>query len=73
MSDSDKCPTIQDLVSSKNLDATHTDDPWGKPYKILCEEGDVRVISAGLDRQEGTPDDIKDNMKDSDLKKILEK
>jgi general secretion pathway protein G len=72
-SDSDKCPTVQDLVSSKNLDGTHTEDPWGKPYKILCEEGDIRVISGGNDKREGTEDDIKDNFKTSDVAKLMEK
>src|SRR5262249_20926867 len=44
---SDKCPTVQDLVSSKQLDAANTDDPWGKPYRIACNEGEVRVFSSG--------------------------
>jgi general secretion pathway protein G len=72
-SDSDKCPTVQDLVSSKNLDGTHTEDPWGKPYKIVCEDGDVHVISGGNDKKEGTEDDVKDSFKMSDVAKLMEK
>lgn len=70
--DSDKCPTIQDLVSGKQIDGSKTDDPWGKPYTIKCNEGDVHVVSSGNDRKEGTPDDVRDDMKDSDVKKLMD-
>jgi len=66
----DQCPTIQDLVTSKKLDAHKTDDPWNLPYKIMCTEGDIRVISFGKDRKEGTPDDIRDDFKDADIKRV---
>jgi general secretion pathway protein G len=68
----DECPTIKNLVDSKKIDAGKTDDPWGMPYRISCEEGDVRVYSNGNDRKEGTPDDIRDDMKPTDWKKIAE-
>ena len=42
----------------------------GKPYRIVCEEGDIRVISSGSDKQEGTADDIRDNFKPSDVKRV---
>jgi len=71
-SDSDKCPTVQDLVSSKHIDGAHTEDPWGKPFKIVCEENDIRVLSAGNDKREGSQDDVRDNMKESDVKKLME-
>ncbi len=71
-STSDTCPTIQDLVNSKSIDRQKTDDPFGTPYKIHCAEGEIHVISAGNDRKEGTPDDIRDDMKPSDVKKIAE-
>ncbi|EYF02921.1 type II secretion system protein [Chondromyces apiculatus] len=68
---SDACPTIQDLVSGKKIDASKTDDPWGMPYRIKCEDGgDIRVYSNGNDRKEGTPDDVKDNFKQSDIEKV---
>ena len=66
------CPTIKDLTQSKKIDAQKTDDPWGKPYKIVCEEGDIRVVSSGNDRQDGTADDVRDNFKPSDVKRIAD-
>jgi general secretion pathway protein G len=66
----DQCPTIQDLVSSKKLDSKKTDDPWNMPYKIVCTDGDIHVISAGNDRKEGTPDDVRDDFKDADVKRV---
>ncbi|WP_437927523.1 type II secretion system protein [Sorangium sp. So ce291] len=66
------CPTIQALVSSKQIDANKTDDPWGQPYRIKCEEGEVRVFSVGKDKKENTPDDIRDNMRQSEVNKIAE-
>ncbi|WP_437937853.1 prepilin-type N-terminal cleavage/methylation domain-containing protein [Sorangium sp. So ce341] len=66
------CPTIQALVSAKQIDANKTDDPWGQPYRIKCEEGEVRVFSVGKDKKEGTPDDIRDNMRQSEINKIAE-
>lgn len=65
------CPSIQDLVATKKLDRTRTDDPWGTPFKVVCEEGgELRVISAGKDKKEGTPDDVRDDMKPSEIEKI---
>jgi len=68
----DQCPTIQDLVTTKKIDGSKTEDPWGKPYTIKCENGDIHVTSAGNDKKEGTPDDVRDDMKDSDVKKLME-
>lgn len=67
------CPTVKDLVDSKKLDAKKTDDPFGSPYRIACEEGgDVRVYSNGRDGKEGTPDDIRDDFKPSDIKRVAD-
>jgi general secretion pathway protein G len=66
----DQCPTIQDLVTSKKLDAKKTDDPWNTPYKIDCSEGEVHAISAGRDKKFGTPDDVRDDFKDADIKRV---
>jgi general secretion pathway protein G len=53
------CPTLGDLQASKLLRrGTNTDDPWGTPYEILCDGGEVDVRSAGPDRERGTADDI---------------
>ncbi len=67
---SDACPTIQDLVTSKKLDGKHTEDPWNTTYQINCAEGDIHAISAGNDRKFGTPDDIRDDFKASDIQRI---
>lgn len=69
-STSDACPTIQDLVSARKIDSKKVDDPWGQPYKIKCEEGEIRVFSSGNDRKEGTPDDIRDDFRPSDVEKV---
>lgn len=68
----EECPTMKDLVDSKKIDSSKTDDPFGKPYRIVCADGDVRVYSDGNDRKEGTPDDIRDDMKPTDVKKIAD-
>jgi len=71
--DTDACPTVQDLIQSKKLDAKKTDDPWNKPYRIVCGEGgELRVHSNGPDGKEGTPDDVRDDFKPSDIKRVAE-
>ena len=47
----DTCPTIQDVVNSKKLDAKNIADPWGTNYKIECVEGEIHGISAGNDHK----------------------
>lgn len=67
------CPTVKDLVTAKKLEASKTDDPWGLPYVIECQEGgEIRVLSNGADRQPGTPDDVRDDFKPSDIKRVAE-
>lgn len=68
----DACPSVQDLVSAKKLEAGKTTDPWGKPYKVVCGDDDIRVVSSGKDGKEGTPDDVPDNLPDKDLEKIAD-
>lgn len=69
----DACPTVKDLVQAKKLDEKKTDDPWGSPYRVACEEGgDLRVYSNGNDRKEGTPDDVRDDFKPSDIKRVAD-
>lgn len=71
--DGEGCPTVKDLVDAKKLDAKKTDDPWGSPYRISCEEaGELRVYSNGNDRKEGTPDDVRDDFKPSDVKRVAD-
>jgi len=53
------CPTIEDLKNDKALKADqNTNDPWGKPYKIVCTGEDFGVMSPGPDGKEGSEDDI---------------
>jgi general secretion pathway protein G len=68
----DACPTIQDLVTARRVDAKTADDPWNKPFRITCAEGDIRVLSSGKDRKEGTPDDIRDDFTPTDVKRVKE-
>lgn len=57
---SDSCPTVELLRDKKELSAaSKLTDPWDTPYKINCTEEDVIVLSAGPDKKEGTPDDIR--------------
>ncbi|MBK9262448.1 MAG: type II secretion system protein [Polyangiaceae bacterium] len=64
------CPSIKDLVDAKQIDGKKTDDPWGTQFKIACDGDEITVSSAGRDRKEGTPDDIKDDFKDADIKRV---
>ncbi|MEM6290210.1 MAG: type II secretion system protein GspG [Myxococcota bacterium] len=55
-----KCPkTLQDLKAS-GVAAKISKDPWGKDYQIKCpgDNTTVDVISAGVDGEVGTEDDI---------------
>ncbi len=65
------CPTVDDLVNAKKLEKGKTQDPWGTAFKIECKEGDeIRVLSAGKDRKEGTPDDVRDDFTKADIQKV---
>ena len=69
----DECPTIAVLVQAKKLDAKTTDDPWGQPYRVVCEDADtLHVYSNGNDRKEGTPDDVREDFKASDVKRVAD-
>jgi general secretion pathway protein G len=53
-----ECPTVSRLKADKLLDKVGGDDPWGKPYRIRCADGEVYVESGGPDQRTGTEDDI---------------
>ncbi len=53
-----ECPSVNQLKKDKLLDKVGGDDPWGKPYKIKCTDGEVYVESGGPDGKRGTSDDI---------------
>jgi general secretion pathway protein G len=70
-SDDGNCPTIKTLLDAKQIKADATDDPWGSPFRIQCDEGgDIHVFSNGKDKQEGTGDDIRDDFKKSDIDRV---
>ncbi len=66
----DKCPTVEDLVASRKLERGKTEDPWGRGFKVLCVDGEIRVLSLGADGREGTPDDVRDDTSLKDVAKI---
>ena len=54
------CPTVELLREKKELSqASKITDPWDTPYKILCGDEDVTVMSFGPDKKENTADDIR--------------
>ncbi len=56
----DGCPTVELLREKRELSAAaKLTDPWDSPYKIVCGDEDVTVLSLGPDKKEGTADDIR--------------
>jgi general secretion pathway protein G len=54
-----ECPTVQTLISEKELDAAgDTKDPWGGSFTIKCDADDISVSSPGPDQRDGSQDDI---------------
>jgi general secretion pathway protein G len=70
--DVDECPSIDQLVAAKKIDARKTDDPWGQRYYVACVDDQIRVRSAGKDGRFYTPDDIRDDFKPSEMKLAAE-
>ena len=63
LDNNNSCPrSLDDLVSQKYL-KKGIKDPWGKDFIFRCpgqnDTDGADVISAGPDKQEGTPDDVK--------------
>jgi general secretion pathway protein G len=55
-----ECPTVELLKEKKELSpGSKITDPWDVPYKVVCNDEDVIVSSAGPDTKEGTKDDIR--------------
>ncbi len=53
------CPTVEVLKNDKALKPDqNVNDPWGKPYKIVCSGDEFGVVSSGPDGKEGSEDDI---------------
>ena len=56
----DGCPTVELLRDKNELSkSSKITDPWDSPYKIICGDEDITVLSFGPDKKEGTPDDIR--------------
>jgi general secretion pathway protein G len=54
------CPTVEQLRAEKELSAaSKVTDPWDSPYKIVCGDDDIMVLSFGPDKKENTNDDIR--------------
>jgi len=51
------CPTVELLRDKNELSkSSKITDPWDSPYKIICGDEDVTVLSLGPDKKEGTAD-----------------
>ena len=56
----EQCPTVELLRDKKELSqASKVTDPWDSPYKILCGDEDIQIVSFGPDKKENTNDDIR--------------
>jgi general secretion pathway protein G len=54
------CPTVELLRDKNELSrASKITDSWDSPYKIICGDEDLTVLSFGPDKKEGTADDIR--------------
>jgi hypothetical protein len=53
------CPTLTQLVKDQVLaQSSHTEDPWGGRFRVICGDDDVSVSSAGRDGKPNTEDDV---------------
>ena len=56
---SEECPTPEEMQRDGVLSSrSRTGDPWGTPYRIVCETDSAIAISAGRDRTFDTGDDV---------------
>lgn len=74
-SDAPPCPSVEHLVQAKMLDPNKANDPWGRPYRLACEEGSDRVwaYSLGSDGLAHTADDIASDMPRQNLNAVSER
>jgi general secretion pathway protein G len=64
MIDNNNCPqSLEQLVGQKYLSKGAAKDPWGKEFTLRCpgtnDPEAADISSAGPDKTDGTPDDIK--------------
>ncbi|MGB5267675.1 MAG: prepilin-type N-terminal cleavage/methylation domain-containing protein [Polyangiales bacterium] len=56
---SEECPTPEKMQRDGVLSSrSKTEDPWGTPYRIVCETDSAIAISAGRDKTFDTGDDV---------------
>jgi prepilin-type N-terminal cleavage/methylation domain-containing protein len=58
--DGSTCPDIKTLVADGAIDRGKkvAEDAWAQPWRIVCEQNDVTVVSKGPDKLAETEDDI---------------
>ncbi len=57
---SEECPTPEEMQRDGVLsNRSKTKDPWGNPYRIVCEPDSAIAISAGRDKTFDTSDDVR--------------
>jgi len=58
--ESEECPTPEQMQRDGVLSSrSKIEDPWGTPYRIVCEPESAIAISAGRDKTFDTSDDVK--------------
>ena len=59
--DGSTCPDIKTLVADGAIDRGKKvgEDAWAQPWRIVCEQNDVTVVSKGPDKLPETEDDIR--------------
>ncbi len=56
----DGCPTLSSLQEEQFLSRNaREDDAWGNRFRILCDDAEPTVISAGPDGRPNTADDLR--------------
>jgi len=70
--DGPACPSVHDLVAARKLLPGKTADPWGRSYRVLCEEKDMHGASNGRDGKPDTPDDVRDDIAPGDVARIAD-
>jgi hypothetical protein len=56
----DGCPTLSSLQEEQFLSRNaREDDAWGNRFRVICEDSDPVVVSAGPDGKPNTADDLR--------------
>jgi prepilin-type N-terminal cleavage/methylation domain-containing protein len=59
--DGGTCPEVKTLIADGAIDRNKAvgEDAWGQPWRLLCEQYDVTIVSRGPDKKPDTEDDIR--------------